>query len=172
MKKWNTKTVAMLGVLVALHIVASRLLKIETPFARFSISSSFIILAGIWFGPVAGMAVGIVADLVGCIVGGYAPALILTVTPLLIGLLSGLCAPLFRRTKSILVYGVLIVVITFFTTFLYGTWAQTIVIGSAFWTLAGTRGLQAVCAAVANTLVVYVLYRSPVTRMLSDGEGR
>lgn len=171
MKKWNTKTVAMLGVLVALHIVASRFLAINvTPSLRFSFSSSFVMLAGIWFGPVSGVLVGALADLLGCVIGGYAPFLPLTVTPALIGLLSGLLAPVFRRTKNILVYGALIVGITFLTTFLYGTWAQTLLQGVAYWTLAGPRALQAVCAAVLNTLIVYALYRSPVTRMIYDGE--
>ncbi len=47
----NTKTIAMMGVLIALQIAASRLLAINlSPSLRLSISDSFILLAGIWFG--------------------------------------------------------------------------------------------------------------------------
>ncbi len=55
----NTKTIAMMGVLIALQIAASRLLAINlSPSLRLSISDSFILLAGIWFGPIGGALVG------------------------------------------------------------------------------------------------------------------
>ena len=73
MKQWNTKKIAMLGVLVALQITASRLLGINlSPSLRLSISDSFILLAGIWFGPVGGALTGGLADLTGCLLKGEA----------------------------------------------------------------------------------------------------
>lgn len=164
--KWNAKSIAMMGVLVALHIVANRMLAINlSPSLRFSCSSSFVMPAGIWFGPAGGMIAGAPADLPGCVIGGYPPFLPLTVTPVLIGLLSGLAAPMLKKSKNILIYGGAVAVITLFASVLYGTWAQTLLRGMPFWSVGG-RAVQGVCTTIVNTLVVYALYRSPVTNMI------
>ncbi|MCI8401667.1 MAG: folate family ECF transporter S component [Lachnospiraceae bacterium] len=172
MNKWNTKKMAMLGVLVALQIVASRLLGIRlSPTLRVSISDSFILLAGIWLGPVAGALVGCLADLVGCVISGDAPFLLLTVSPVAVGLLAGLLSPVFKKSKNILIYGGLIAVISLLTSVLYRSWAFSQMFGAPFITYVGPRAVQAVVMVILNTLVVYGIYRSPVTAMIeTSGE--
>ena len=164
---WSARKLTVMGVLVALHIVANRLLGIDLgPSLRLTISSSFVMLAGFWFGPVSGGLVGGVADLLGCVLDGYAPFLLLTVSPVLMGVLAGLLAPVLRRSKNIFVFGFVVAVITFFTTFLYSSWSFSVLYGSSFWVYASARGMQAIFSMVLNTLVVYSLYLSPVTEIV------
>lgn len=173
MKTWSTKTIATMGLLVALQITASRMLGINlSPTLRLSFSDSFILLAGIWLGPVCGALTGGLADLVGCLLKGEAYLPILGVSPVLVGLLAGLAAPLFRRSKNILLYGVIIAGISSVTSVLYRSWAFSQAFGMSFVGLVGPRALQAAFLTVLNTLVVYALYQSPVTAMVFDMQTR
>ena len=81
----------------ALSIVFGKLLAFnlgET--IRISFESLPILLAGIFLGPIHGMLVGVVADLLGCLIVGYAINPIITAGAAVIGLSSGL---LFYATK-------------------------------------------------------------------------
>ena len=55
--------IAILGVLIAMQVVLSRLLRIDLGFARFTLSSVCPIMAGLWFGPVPGAVCGLTADI-------------------------------------------------------------------------------------------------------------
>ena len=93
MKKIDTRALVLLASLAALQVVFSKFLMIQaTPSVRFSVDSTPLILAGLWFGPVAGALVGALADMLGTILfptaGAWYPPL--TAAFLLIGLLSGL----------------------------------------------------------------------------------
>ena len=56
---------------------------------RFSLENTTIILSGIAFGPGAGALVGLVADLVGCVMVGYTINPLVTIGAVAIGLISG-----------------------------------------------------------------------------------
>lgn len=166
---WNTKTLAMLGVLIALAIVASRYLVINpSPSLRFSFTFTFVILAGIWFGPVSGGVVGCLEDLLGCVLGGSSIFLPLTLSPILAGVLAGLAAPLFRKSKNIFVYAGLILGIVFVTTMLYSSLVLSILYGTAYPVMFASRIPQGVCSVLVNTFLVYVIYHSPVTRLVRE----
>lgn len=86
----NLKFVAALAMLAAISIVCGKYLGINVgEFMRFSLESMPIIFAGIAFGPVAGAAVGIIADLVGCVMVGWMPIPWVTVGAAVIGVVSG-----------------------------------------------------------------------------------
>lgn len=176
MKTWSTKTIATMGLLVALQIVASRMLGVSlSPTLRLSISDSFILLSGIWLGPLCGALTGGLADLVGCILKGEAYLPILSLSPILVGFLAGLASPLFRKSKNILCYGGTIAVISLLTSVLCRSWAFSQAFGMSFLGLLGPRAVQAAFLTVLNTFVVYALYQSPVTRMVQEDrlvEGR
>ena len=87
----NLKITVLLALMVAISILMGKYLAInmgET--LRFSLENTPIILSGIAFGPLAGAAVGIVADLVGCLMVGYTINPIVTLGAAVIGILSGL----------------------------------------------------------------------------------
>lgn len=90
--------IVLLSLFVAISIVAGKYLAIRVgDLFRFSLENTSVLLAGILFGPIAGMAVGIVADLLGCVLVGYTINLYVTAGAAAIGLLAGL---IFKYTKG------------------------------------------------------------------------
>ncbi|MBR3928688.1 MAG: folate family ECF transporter S component [Clostridia bacterium] len=70
-----------LSMLIALQVVLSRFLSIETPFVKIGTGFVPVMLAGSMFGPMGGLIVGGVSDLVGAILfpfGAYFPGFTLT----------------------------------------------------------------------------------------------
>ncbi len=78
------------ALLSAISIVCGKYLAFNMgEFIRFSFENLPIIFAGIAFGPIVGALVGAVADLIGCLLVGYAINPIITVGAAAIGLISG-----------------------------------------------------------------------------------
>lgn len=78
------------ALLAAISIVCGKYLAFNMgEVLRFSFENMPIIFAGMAFGPVIGILVGVVADLVGCLLVGYAINPIITVGAGVIGLISG-----------------------------------------------------------------------------------
>ena len=77
------------ALLAAISIVCGKYLAFNMgDFLRFSFENLPIIFAGMAFGPLIGALVGVVADLVGCLLVGYAINPIITVGAAAIGLIS------------------------------------------------------------------------------------
>jgi len=92
------KITVLLALMVAISILLGKYLAINVgETLRFSLENSPIILSGIAFGPVAGIAVGVMADLIGCIMVGYTINPAVTLGAAVIGGLSGLCALFCKR---------------------------------------------------------------------------
>lgn len=89
-----------LALLVAISILMGKYLAIRGgDVMRFSLENTPIILAGIAFGPVAGATVGIIADLVGCIMVGYTINPLVTLGAAAIGLIAGAMPRLLNKIK-------------------------------------------------------------------------
>lgn len=102
-KRMPLKILAVSSLLVALSIVCGKYLAIPGgEVLRFSFENLPIMMAGILFGPLAGVAVGVVADLVGCVLVGYTINPLVTLGAAAIGFLSGLIWRAFRSTPFIL----------------------------------------------------------------------
>jgi ECF transporter S component (folate family) len=85
------RRLAIFGILAAASVILGKFLQIPIgDTIRISLENLPIVFAGIVFGPVSGMIVGIVADLVGCVARGYEINLIITAGAALIGMLSGI----------------------------------------------------------------------------------
>ena len=70
---WPLTLTVMLTMLSAMSIVLGKLLAVNLgEVLRLSFENLPIIFAGLAFGPLAGAAVGLVADTVGCLLVGYA----------------------------------------------------------------------------------------------------
>ena len=69
---WNVKTLVYMALLIALHLILTRVFVIELGAYRISVGSVSTILAGLWLGPVAGGVCGLCSDLIGCMMKGYA----------------------------------------------------------------------------------------------------
>ena len=92
--------VAVCAFLAACSIVAGKIFAINvTDFIRLSFENFPLLLAGFYFGPLAGAAVGIVADITGCLLVGYAINPVITLGAALIGLCAGIVGLLPIRNR-------------------------------------------------------------------------
>lgn len=93
---------ALCAFLVALSIVCGKFLKIPVgDVLRFSFENLPILFAGLVFGPVEGVLVGVVADLLGCVLYGYAINPLVTAGAMCVGLLAGVGGLCLRRLPLI-----------------------------------------------------------------------
>ena len=173
-RKWKAMDLAVMGLLIALTIIASKYLKIEIgTMYRVNFSSAFIMLSGIWLGPIGGAIVGLISDLLGCVMAGYAINPLYTMMPVMVGVFSGFAEPIIRKTKQVWVYGLIVLGITVVTSMFYGTWALIVwpgsyAYGQPFFLHFPGRVAQGLITTVMNTAVVYLLYRSQVTVILNS----
>ena len=115
----NLKLAVILALLSAISIVAGKYLGINAgEFMRFSLENMPIIFAGIAFGPVAGAIVGVIADLIGCALMGWAPIPWITVGAAAIGFISGI-VPIILK-KAYLPFP-LVVMVSVFCAHLFGS---------------------------------------------------
>lgn len=93
--------------LTALSIVLGKYLALNvTPFVRISLENLPILMAGFWLGPSAGVAVGVTADLLGCVLVGYSINPIITLGAAAVGLVSGLAGRKGKKSPWSLAGGV------------------------------------------------------------------
>ena len=85
------RTLAVCALFCAMSIVLGKYLAIRGgDILRFSFENLPVLLAGMWFGPLAGVAVGVVSDLLGCLMVGYTINPLITLGAAAIGLVGGL----------------------------------------------------------------------------------
>ena len=105
MKKYDRKSLRRIclgGILAALSIVFGKLLAFNVGETfRVSLENLPIILAGITLGPVFGAAVGMVADLVGCLIVGYTVNPFITLGAMAVGFVSGLAVKVFSKDRRV-----------------------------------------------------------------------
>ena len=87
---WNVRTMVFMALLVAMHLVLTRVLVIDLGAYRISVGSVCTILAGLWLGPVAGGVCGFASDIIGCFMKGYAVNPLITVAAILWGVIPAL----------------------------------------------------------------------------------
>jgi ECF transporter S component (folate family) len=69
---FSTRNLVMMAVLTALQIILARFLSIQVnETLRISFETIPVALAGMWLGPLAGMLVALVSDILGTILSGY-----------------------------------------------------------------------------------------------------
>ena len=94
----SLRTLVVSSIFVALSIILGKYLAIPVGnIMRFSFESLPVLLAGFSFGPLVGMAVGIVADLFGSLLRGYDINLTVTLGAAVIGLGGGHTMELMMR---------------------------------------------------------------------------
>ena len=95
----NLRLLAVSAFLAALSIICGKYLALSLGnVLRFSFENLPILLAGMMFGPITGMVVGAVADVVGCVMVAYPINPLVTLGAACVGLLGGL---LFRLTRKL-----------------------------------------------------------------------
>ncbi len=93
----NLRVLCASALLIALSVVLGKYLAVSTPIFRFSLENLPILMAGIFFGPIIGGVVGVIADLIGCVVMSFTVNPLITLGAALVGGISGLVPMLLTR---------------------------------------------------------------------------
>jgi len=173
-KGLTPKRLSLLAMFMALQVILSKFLMLQLSGSiRLSIDSVPILLAGIWFGPIAGGIVGALGDILGTLLfptaGTYYP--LLTVAFLLIGVVSGLLAHLLKGRPPFLRVVGSVLAAELIGSLLFKSYALSLLYGTTFFTILSLRALPVACVAVADTLLVGVLDRLLGARAVSEDFG-
>jgi len=163
----TTRTLAYCALMAAMQVAMARLFGLmPSEFTRFSIEAIPTILAGLFFGPVAGGLVGFTADLVGCLFSGYGYNPLFCIPPILYGVCGGLFQGLLVKKvtlpKILLTVALPAVVGSIF----YQSWALGFVSGKGFWFYFSTRSIQFAITIVIEVIIIHLLFKSKVFQHL------
>ena len=151
--------------LVALSIVCGKFIAIPVgEILRFSFENLPVLFAGVIFGPVAGMMVGASADLLGCVLRGYAVNPWVTAGAVLIGLIAGLGGVLLRRFPLRLQVAVIVLVAHLIGSVVIKTIGLATYYAFPLWELALWRLLNYTIVGTAEAMLLYLLLRHPGVR--------
>lgn len=168
---FSPKRIAYLGIMTAISVITN-CFSVTVNSGANSISFNYVIcsLAGIFFGPVSGGIVGLLGDLIGCLIapkGPFNPFIMLSSA--LIGILAGLAFKIPRLNvyfKIIIGYILIFIVCTLgFNTF--GLWFYYAKSKKSFLVyLIGRAPFQAINV-VINIVITYLLY-FPLKKFVFD----
>lgn len=171
MKKLTPKRLSLLAMFIALQIVLSKFLMLQlAPSIRLSIDSVPILLAGIWFGPLAGGLVGALGDFLGTMLfptaGTYFPPL--TIAFLMIGLTAGLLSRVVRVKHALLRIALIVIPAEIVGSYLSKSLALSFLIDAPFTALLAARALPVSIVMLVNTFLVYLLNRTLGDKAMRD----
>ena len=160
MKKLTPKRLSLLAMFIALQIVLSKFLMLQlAPSIRLSIDSVPILLAGIWFGPLAGGLVGALGDFLGTMLfptaGTYFPPL--TIAFFVIGLTAGLLSRVVRAKNAFLRIALIVIPAEIVGSYLSKSLALSFLIDAPFTALLAARALPVFIVMTVNTFLVFLL---------------
>lgn len=160
---FTPKRIAYLGIMVAISVVTNAFTITIAAFGANSISFNYVVcsLAGIFFGPISGGIVGILGDLIGCLIapkGPFNPFIMLS--SMLIGVLAGLAnmIPKIPVYAKIIIGYLLIFIVCTCGLNTYGIWLFYIQGKKTFLVYLASRiGIQSIVVAI-NVVLTYALY--------------
>ena len=168
MKRFTTRRLVSLALLSALEVVLARfIVPMPNPTMRFSIEAVPIVIAGYLFGPLGGMIVGFVGDLVGTLFSGYGYNPVFAVPPVLTGLCAGLMRPLVLRKASLWRIAASFLPAVVLGSVLWQSWWLAFIYGTrSFAAFLGMRSAQFAVTTVVNAAIILGLFRTRVFESL------
>ena len=181
---FSVRNLVMIALLVSIQIILARYLSIQSEAFRVSFETIPLALAGMWLGPLAGVIVALVADILGTVLSGiglYFPPL--SLGPMVFAFLCGISAKyIFRSSMAETKVLLTTIVAGFINSFVVGvaafTWYQIAVMGTegSFWTLAAinftsrlaTKPLTIVVSALLVFVINRAAYRPVISRIVSQ----
>ncbi len=151
----NTKKIAVIGMLLALQVVAGRFCTIELPIAKVGFVFLPLSLTAILYGPLWGGAAGVMGDVRAAALGpyGYYPPMATT------AFLSGCIYGLFLYRKPLTVWRITACVLTecILCSVLLQTFWLTLLMDKAYMVLLPTRLTQNLIVAPISVLLIRVV---------------
>ena len=167
MKKTNQhlsghlRRLAVAAFLAALSIVCGKYLAIPMgTVMRFSFENLPIILAGMLFGPAIGATTAVVADLLGCVMVGYAINPVVTLGAACIGLVSGIVYRMLPRLTPFFRIAIPVLSAHIIGSVLIKTWGLAVFYDMPFLVLLLWRLLNYVIVGTAEGLLIYCILKS------------
>ena len=165
--KMRLKNITAGAMMAALSIILERLLALMPASnmmdIRISLSNIPLILASILVSPLIGGIAGIVSDIVGCFISGYAPFPILTLAPLVMGFLPGFIIK--SDTKNILKVVAAIFVTHILSSVIITTYGLSVMRGVGFVPMLITRLPSMGINLVIDAVLVCLLLKTPITKI-------
>lgn len=158
------------ALLTAMSIVLGKFLQIPNPFQEFiriSFENLPILMAGITLGPIVGAVVGIVADLIGCLLYGYAINPIITIGAASVGIVSGLISyiiknPLVVKVVASIVPAHIVGSVLIKSAGLAMWYLEKY--GLGYWEFVAWRLLNYALVATAEGIIIYLLLKNKAFR--------
>lgn len=166
---WSVKTLVFMALLVAMHLVLTRVLVIDLGAYRITVGSVCTILAGLWLGPVAGGICGLCSDIVGCFLKGYAVNPFITVAAILWGVIPALMRVFFtNRTKKgkTVIISLSVIITGVLSSLVITTAGLVLLLGYNFYAIMPGRIVQFVIMMPVYCVLTCLLYFSPLTSMV------
>ena len=168
---WCTYTFVSLGVLVAINLILTRFFAINVGgFGRIQLGAVARIMAGVWFGPAAALLCGLVSDLLGCLIQGYAVNPIITLAAMLWGFFPAILLPNQKAPKKIKI--IMLCVGTALScvicTLVLTTAGLVLFNGYNLYAILPTRLTQFALQTPIYCVLVCLLYFSPVTTVVNQ----
>ena len=168
---FTPKRISYLGIMTALAVITN-IFSVTVNSGANSISFNYVIcsLAGVFFGPISGGIVGLLGDLIGCLIapkGPFNPFVM--ISSALIGVLSGLAfmIPKVNAYFKIIIAYILIFVVCTLGLNTFGLWFYYAKGKKSFWVyLIGRAPFQAINIAI-NIVITYALY-FPLKKFVFD----
>ncbi len=163
----NTKKLIVSAQLLALDVVLTRLLAINTPLMKIGLGFAAVALCAILYGPWWAALVAALGDLVGALLfptGAFFPGF--TLTAACTGFIFGLC--LYRRGKSLLWPILAAVLNVVLVSFLLNTAMISYISGTPYATLLKARAVQLAVMLPVQLAVLFFLSRLTVIKKRLD----
>lgn len=154
-KRNSVNQIVIMGVLIAMDVILTRFLSIQTPVTRIGFSFVARVIAAIVLGPLSAAAAAGIADFVGMIAfpsGTYFPGF--TLTAIMFGLIYGLF--LHKKVTPVRIVGAVVTSQIVCSLGLNTLWL-TMMTGSSFAALLSTRLIQALVTGAVQIATIFVL---------------
>lgn len=154
----RTRTIAFVGLLVAMEIIFTRFLSFQTPIIRIGFGFIPIAFSAILFGPVVGGLTGAISDVIGMLIfpaGAYFPGFTLS------AFLGGVIYGLFLHKKQVTVINVAlsVLVITLFVDLGLNTLWLSMITGKAAFVLLIPRLYKSAIMLPIQATTIFVLWK-------------
>ena len=162
---YSLRLLLICSMMSALSIILGKYLAFNIgSFIRISGENLPILFTGLAFGPWAGLTVGVVADLVGCLLVGYEINPIITLGAGAVGVISGGLGVICRRYKAPLRISLSVTVAHLIGSVLIKSLGLAIYYGMPFGVTAGWRCLNYLAVGAAEVFILAILLSNPAIK--------
>lgn len=158
MKNLKTKDLILVSLLIGLNVVLSRFLSINAWNIKIGFTFLTIYVGSYFYGPIGGMLVGGIGDLIGSLLfptGPYFPGF--TLTAILTGLLYGL---LLKKNDDVKIIALTCIINEFVINLLINTYWVHVISDANYVVLLSTRIFQALIKVIAGIISIKLLSKA------------